>query len=527
MTDKYNPTGLVDNKDDDTLMLADEDDDALMLADEDDDALGLADEDDTLGLADEDDLLGLADEDETESAKSAKDDRLPDTWKIMIVDDDHEVHAITQLALKRFTYEGKGLTMIQAYSGAEAKELITQHPDTALMLLDVVMEKNDAGLQVAKFIRTDLNNELVRIILRTGQPGEAPEESVIVDYDINDYRTKLELTRHKLFTVMVATLRSYRDLLTIDTNRKELENLYKDLAKRNLQLEDINIRLQKEIAERKRLEAIRMEQERLRIQNQFLEREAQELAKLNADKDKFFSIVAHDLKGPFQPLLGMSELLPIMADDITPNDIREMGDSIYRSAKNIYDLLENLLQWSRMQMGRMTYQPQKVELQEIALQSVKLLTANASEKGIILDNNIDEGMVVNADGHMLDTVIRNLVSNALKFTPKGGSITLSATVRAKEELINRLPSSDKDVTIDHDFIEVSISDTGIGISQEDITKLFRIEKHHTTLGTSNEKGTGLGLIICQEMVEHNGGCIWVESELGKGTTFKFTVPQAD
>lgn len=150
------------------------------------------------------------------------DDTSSDSWRIMIVDDEREVHEVTKLALQRFSFDNKTLSFISAYSGEEAKQLIQQYPDTALILLDVVMETNHAGLMVTKYIRRVLKNHTVRIILRTGQPGEAPEESVILDYDINDYKTKTELTHQKLFTTIISALRTYRDVTTIEKSQKEL-----------------------------------------------------------------------------------------------------------------------------------------------------------------------------------------------------------------------------------------------------------------------------------------------------------------
>jgi response regulator RpfG family c-di-GMP phosphodiesterase len=146
-------------------------------------------------------------------------------WKVLVVDDEEEVHAVTKLVLADFSYENKGLLFLHAYSGKEARALIAEHPDTAIIFLDVVMEKNDAGLEVVRHIREELKNSFVRIILRTGQPGQAPAEKVIIEYDINDYKEKTELTAQKLFTTMVASLRSYRDILTIDANRKGLEKI--------------------------------------------------------------------------------------------------------------------------------------------------------------------------------------------------------------------------------------------------------------------------------------------------------------
>ena len=147
------------------------------------------------------------------------------SWKILIVDDEPEVHAVTKLALSDFTFQGKNLCFFSAYSGAEARQLIAQHPDAAIMLLDVVMETDDAGLLVARYIREQLHNEHVRIILRTGQPGQAPERQVIINYDINDYKSKTELTAQKLFTVIMSSLRSYRDILSLEQSRQGLEKI--------------------------------------------------------------------------------------------------------------------------------------------------------------------------------------------------------------------------------------------------------------------------------------------------------------
>jgi len=167
------------------------------------------------------DLLTFADEDEQAPVANAADK----AWKVLIADDEQSVHDVTHLTLNKFEFEGHGLQFLSAYSGAEAKALIEQHPDTALVLLDVVMESDDAGLEVARYIRKDLGNRQVRIVLRTGQPGQAPEEQVVRDYDINDYREKTELTRRKFFTTVYSALRSYRDIVTIDRNRRGLEKV--------------------------------------------------------------------------------------------------------------------------------------------------------------------------------------------------------------------------------------------------------------------------------------------------------------
>jgi adenylate cyclase len=174
--------------------------------------------DDAVAAAGKDDALIFAEEAERR-APSATDQ--PDSWKVMLVDDEPEIHNITKLALEDFTYAQKPLTFISAYSGREAQVLIQTHDDVALMLLDVVMETEHAGLDLVKFIRNTLGNQLVRIVLRTGQPGQAPEDKVIIAYDINDYKTKTELTFEKLFTTVVTALRAFDLVTKLEFQRRE------------------------------------------------------------------------------------------------------------------------------------------------------------------------------------------------------------------------------------------------------------------------------------------------------------------
>ena len=178
----------------------------------------LAGGDDKLIAADDDELI-FAEEDEVEEKPREA------SWKILIVDDEIEIHNITKLALKEFTFENKLITFISAYSGKEAKEMLQAHRDIALILLDVVMETEEAGLELVKYIRDILDNQIVRIILRTGQPGQVPEDVVIVSYDINDYKTKTELTNKKLFTTVVTALRAFRSLTQIEASKSELEKI--------------------------------------------------------------------------------------------------------------------------------------------------------------------------------------------------------------------------------------------------------------------------------------------------------------
>jgi signal transduction histidine kinase len=187
-------------------------------------------------------------------------------------------------------------------------------------------------------------------------------------------------------------------------------------------------------------------------------------------------------------------------------------------------LLENLLQWSRLQMGRIEYEPKRIDLQHLATETVNLLSETAKSKGITLQSTVVHDTWIYGDENMLNIVIRNLTNNALKFTPAAGQVTISAQDSRQQTADSRQENSSTSYLLPFThYVEVWVSDTGVGMKAEDRAKLFQTGVHHSTIGTANEKGTGLGLILCKEMIERNGGRIWVESELGHGTTVKFTV----
>lgn len=231
----------------------------------------------------------------------------------------------------------------------------------------------------------------------------------------------------------------------------------------------------------------------------------QQLRELNATKDKFFSIIAHDLKNPIGAFKNVLELLYESFEDFSKEELIEFIEPLKDSAKQLFALLENLLLWSRAQTGRIETNPEIFDISELIKQNINLLKLQAENKNIEILNVSLEKIEVFADPNMITTVLRNLISNAIKFTPNGGKIYLFVS------------KSDTNAI-------VCVEDTGIGMSPNDQEKLFRIDIHHTSLGTNQEKGTGLGLIICKEFIERNGGKIWVESQEGKGTKFFFSVP---
>jgi signal transduction histidine kinase len=232
-----------------------------------------------------------------------------------------------------------------------------------------------------------------------------------------------------------------------------------------------------------------------------------ELHELNASKDKFFSIIAHDLRSPFAGLLGYTRMAAEGLSDWSPEEMQQILDDLGKSAETLYELLENLLNWSRLQRGVIEYFPEEINLAAIVNHNIRLFATTAGQKHIMLHNEVEPEASVFADQNMLNTIIRNLLSNALKFTDSGGSITVSAM----------LDDADSIVT-------VAVADTGVGIPEDDLPKLFRLDTKYSTVGTGGEQGTGLGLLLCHDLVEKNRGTMRVESKVGTGTTFSFTLP---
>ncbi len=245
--------------------------------------------------------------------------------------------------------------------------------------------------------------------------------------------------------------------------------------------------------------------ERKRAEDE-VQRKNEELQKTNAEKDKFFSIIAHDLRSPFNGFLGLTE---IMAEDLprmTLEEIQNIAVAMRSSATNLFRLLGNLLEWSRMQRGLTTFEPVTFSLMPKLSESTALAIEAANKKKIAISFNIPENLCVFADSEMFGGIIRNLMTNAVKFTPRGGNIFVSA-----KPVCNNL-------------VEISIKDTGIGMNENMIDNLFRLDVNTSRKGTDGEASTGLGLIICKDFITKNKGGLWVESEEYKGSTFRFTLP---
>ena len=377
---------------------------------------------------------------------------------ILIVDDIGENLQVLGNILSK-----EGFDTSFASNGKLALSVIEETlPD--LILLDIAMPVMD-GFEVCRILKSSERTREIPIIFLT---AKTEVDNMVHGFSLgaDDYVTKPFNTLELLARVKAhIELKKSKD--TILEQNKELSNLVNQLSKSN-----------------------------------------EELNKLNASKDKYFSIIAHDLKGPVGNLNSFLNFMTDQSDKISKEEFQKDLILLQSSSKKIKDLLENLLTWSRSQRGDIQYNPDNFDLQRLIQSNMLLFESSVNNKKISLLNKVQSGIAGYFDYEMIKTVFRNLISNAIKYTNTNGSITIS--------------SREVDT-----FIEITIEDTGTGMNYSMSQNLFRIDvKHFSTDGTNGEKGTGLGLILCKEFIDKHGGKIWVESEEGKGSKFKFTIPKS-
>ncbi len=389
-------------------------------------------------------------------------------WKILIADDEEEVHQVTEVALLDVVFKGRPLEFLHAYSALQARDVLTANPDIAIVLLDVVMEEDDAGLKLVRHIREQLHNRSVRIVLRTGQPGQAPERDVVVNYDINDYKSKTELTRQKLLTCVISALRSYDDIVALKNLSCDLEN-----------------------------------QVMARTRDLSLAKDEAEAA--NRAKSEFLAVMSHEIRTPMNGMLGMMQLALTRASDV---EQREYLETAQYSAEALLTILNGILDFSKLESDHLqfeatTFDPIKVVDSVIELMGSRTQGANLS-LSVEYDANLPRALT--GDAGRLRQVLLNLISNALKFTEQGG-VTLK---------IERIPVSDMQIPL-----RFTVIDSGIGIAAEAQARLFQSFSQADNSISRRFGGTGLGLSICKKIVEMQGGSIGVESTLGEGSCFWF------
>ncbi len=402
-----------------------------------------------------------------------------DYWKVLVVDDERDIHVMTQFAVEDYRYQGKPLQLFNAYSVAEAKTYLRQHLDIAVLLLDVVMETDDAGLLLIKYIREELQNRFVRIVLRTGQPGYAPEKEVIIQYDINDYKNKTELSYSKLFTTITANLRAYSDMMVLESYRQRLED---KVLERTQELQQKNSELL-----------------------QLME----SLQQLNREKTEFLRLAAQDIQNPLSSIQELSVLIQRTVESLSRQELLNFVHIIEVSSQRMVGLIKDLLDMNAIESGNLRLAVGIFDFQS----SLPFLKEDylelAREKNIQLDFQFpDEACRLMVNKSATLQVLDNLVSNAIKYSPSSKCVAIRISKR-------------------EGFMRCEIEDEGPGLSEEDRILLFGKFMRLTPNPIGNDKNkTGLGLFIVKKLVEAMNGHIWCESELGKGATFIVELPLA-
>lgn len=393
---------------------------------------------------------------------------LNNKYEIIVVDDSK----MTVEAVCKMIEASKepGYILYKAYSGMECLRLLGNHT-IDLVLMDVVMENFD-GFETARVIRANPKYEYIPIIFMTANDPDASMKEFAFKHGGIDYLLK-PFTEKEINNYLSLYIRFI-------TREREI----------NKKLSDLNLQLHKEVIEKTR--AIHELKESLEVRH------------------KMFSIISHDLKNP---ILGYKALVDDYVsnfDSLDIEDFRELLQMLQKSSDNLSNLLNDLLTWANFQRNQIAYNPTEFDLSFVATQVIEQANLQAQAKQIGLVNKIPSETLVLADPSLVSLIFRNLISNAIKFTPQGGFVTLFAAKNKEDQKI-----------------EVSVSDTGVGIPEDKIQELFKVRTNKTTLGTNKESGTGLGLVIVHEAVAINQGKIKVESKLGKGSTFTFTLPSVE
>jgi len=388
---------------------------------------------------------------------------LPDRIPVLVVDDDETVLQVTRLVLSRFRFDNHALDLICASSGQEAIQILSQRSDIAIVLLDVVMESDDSGFEVVSFIRNQLHNYITRILLRTGQPGLAPERQVINDYDINDYIAKTEATTDRLNLSMTNALRSYRDILRAEylTHRVVSAEL-----------------------------------------------EQQQALQASQAKSAFLAHMSHEIRTPLNGIIGMADIL---ADTSLSSEQQGFLTDIHNSGRALLGIINDVLDLSKIEAGKLELDPRAFTMLDVIAEVNSMFHAPMMNKSIdyqqVISPSVPEQMF--ADNIRLQQLLMNLLSNALKFTPKNGQISLRVDA---EDNLPSLQSGELQLVF-------TITDTGIGIDESRLAKIFDAYQQAETHISRIYGGTGLGLSLCRQISQLMKGDIEVHSVLGEGSTF--------
>lgn len=411
--------------------------------------------------------------------------------KILLVDDNPANRAEFQVLMAPLA-EIYDLTIVDSFDQA-IPELAQNTYDAYLLSrelsdnggLELVMEISDRHLKGA-------------ILLLTGTDN--PQEEV----ETLQIGSTIHLHRDQ-FTGRFLD-RMIRQAVERKIHEVKIRRTQEEMTKRMMDLQDTSERFEAQSAEYVQMaEDLAFTQAELKSALKDVTESKQELEKLNQQKDRFFSIISHDLRSPFTSLLGYTGMIAMAADKMPQEKLIESAQTINDSALRVFALLENLLEWAQVQMNKVESHPVELNMKRLVGKTVDVLEPVGADKNVAVLNAVEENTIAYADFQMIDTVIRNLTNNAIKFTPEGGSVTIAG----------------RNTT---DLCEIQVSDTGVGMSPEQIGKLFNLGEKNTTMGTGGEPGTGLGLLLCKDLLEINNGAISVDSKPGQGSTFTFTLP---
>ncbi len=421
--------------------------------------------------------------------------------KLLIVED-----SPTQAEQLKFLLEKHNYKTLVAKDGKEALEMVIEHKPS-LVISDILMPEIH-GFELCRMIKEDSRTKDIPVILLSflmhiedvlnglncgadSFINKPYSESFLISHIENTLQgNKLNQGNHRKINLNISItgkthfisadpvrivsllIAAYESAISKKTELIQTQN---ELSSLNSQLEDI-------VSER-----------------------TAELSRINAEKDKFFSIIAHDLRSPLSGLIGLTELMAKNALTFPPDELVDISLRLYNSSTNLGQLLENLLEWAELQKDSVVFSPQQLNLSPLVVQNIRVMEERALQKRISIVNEVREDQYVFADEKMIGTILRNLLSNAVKYTKSGGSVA----VRSKNT--------------DNEMMEISVSDSGVGMDEDLIKKLFRINEKVGSEGTDGEPSTGLGLILCKEFVEKHGGKIWIKSNLNRGSIFTFTL----
>jgi len=396
--------------------------------------------------------------------------------KLLLVDDTEN-----NLLSMEVILENEGYTIYKATSGREALRILLKEEDFSLILLDVRMPIMD-GYETASLIQERDKLRHIPIIFITAQDYE--DESVYKGYEAGGVDFILKPINPEILRAKVTVFAE------MQRKNYKLRQQEEELRVMNKELMELNRDLERRVSERT------LELENLN----------EELRGLNLSKDKFLSVISHDLRNPLTSLLLASKNLNEKADTIPPKELLMISGIIHRTSNKILQQLNELVEWAKKQRQKTSFNPERIQLHSRITESLELLRVNAIQKSVKLENNIAQDVYVYADSLMLRSILQNIVTNAIKFTPDGKGV-----VRVSAQPVNSM-------------IEVSVVDSGVGMSN-DVRESLMENYGITVPGTNQEKGSGLGLLLVKDFVAQHGGSIAVDSEPGKGTCFRFTVPK--